>query len=92
MQFGENMTFVPEALVAYDLKATRYYSGALDQTSGNVRDLSGATGYATEMKHSGRVLLRLNLLVKAGNTRYTIVPYAGYQSGVTVGGNVGAIF
>ena len=91
-ELGTSMVFVPELLAAYDLKATRYYSGALDQSSGNIRDASGATGYSTDIKHSARVLLRPNLLVKAGNTSYLIMPYVGYQGGVAVGGNVGAMF
>jgi hypothetical protein len=84
------MLFVPELLAAYEFKATRFYSGALDQTSGNTLD--GSTGYRTENKHGARVLARLNLLVKAGNTKYLIIPYAGYQNGLAVGGNVGAMF
>jgi hypothetical protein len=39
-----------------------------------------------------RVLLRPNLLVKAGNTKYLIMPYVGYQAGFAVGGNIGAMF
>ena len=89
-EFGTSMVFVPELLAAYNLKATRYFSGALDQASGNVRDAS--QGYRTEMKHSARILLRPNLLVKAGNTKYLIMPYAGYQDGFAVGANVGALF
>ncbi|MBN2574718.1 MAG: hypothetical protein JXP73_09125 [Deltaproteobacteria bacterium] len=92
IEMGGSMLFVPEVLVAYDLKATRYYSGALDQSSGNLRDASGGAGYATDMKHGVRALLRPNLLVKAGNTKYLVMPYAGYQSGFVVGGNVGAMF
>jgi hypothetical protein len=91
-EFGGNKAFVPEILAAYDLKATRAYTGALDQPSGNKTDLSGASGYKTEMKHSARVLLKLNLLLKAGNTRYVLVPYFGYQAGIAAGGNVGALF
>jgi hypothetical protein len=91
-ELGSKWLFVPELLAAYEFKATRYYSGALDQTSGNVTDSSGATNYRTENKHGARVLFRPNLLVKAGTTRYLIVPYAGYQNGLAFGGNVGAMF
>jgi hypothetical protein len=92
MEFGSSLVFVPEVLAAYDLKVTRYYSGALDQTSGNTSDLSGGTGYVSDTKHSVRVLVRPNLLVKAGNTKYLVMPYVGYQGGFAVGGNLGALF
>jgi hypothetical protein len=91
MEFGTSMVFVPELIAGYDLKATRRYSGALDQTA-PPPDLSGGKNYSSEMKHNVRGLLRLNLMIKAGNTKYVLVPYAGYQSGVVAGGNVGALF
>jgi hypothetical protein len=91
-ELGTSMVFVPELLVAYEFKATRYYSGALDQTSGNTADQSGGTGYTSESKHSARALLRPNLLVKAGNTKYLVMPYVGYQGGLAFGGNIGAMF
>ena len=89
-ELGTSWVFVPELLAAYEFKSERYYSGALDQNSGNTAD--GATNYRTENKHGARVLAKLNLLVKAGNTKYLILPYAGYQNGLAVGGNVGALF
>ena len=92
IELGTSMLFVPEGLVAYDLKATRHYSGALDQSSGYQPDLVGGTGYTTEMKHGVRVMLKANLLMRAGNTKYLIVPYGGYQDGLAFGGNVGALF
>jgi hypothetical protein len=85
-----SMIFVPEVLAAYEFKATRFYSGALDQTSGNTVDAS--RNYRTENKHGGRILFRPNLLWKMGNTKYLIMPYAGYQNGLAVGGNLGAMF
>jgi len=91
-ELGQTMLLVPEVFAGYDGKATRYYSSALDQTSGNTADPSGATGYKSELKHSIRVLLKPNLLVKAGNTKYLVMPYAGFAGGVAFGGNVGAMF
>jgi hypothetical protein len=91
MELGTSMVFVPEVLAGYDLNATRRYSGALDQTA-PPPSLSGGTNYRTEMKHNVRALLRLNLMLKAGNSKYFVAPYAGYQSGVVAGGNVGALF
>ena len=92
IEIGTRVVFVPEVLAAYDLKVTRYYSGALDQTSGNKTDLSGASGYRSDLKHNGRALLKLNWVIKAGNTRYLAVPYAGYQGGLMGGVNLGALF
>ena len=87
---GATKVFIPEVLAAYDLKVTRKYSSALDQTMG-VRDQT--TGYSSEMKHSGRLLLKLNFLFKtSGKAKYTVTPYAGYQSGIIAGGNFGALF
>jgi len=91
-ELGTSTVFVPELLVAYEFKATRYYSGALDQTSGNVADNSGGTNYRSVIKHNVRVLLRPNLLVKMGNTKYLVMPYAGYQGGIAAGGSLGAMF
>jgi hypothetical protein len=91
-EFGTSLVFVPEVFAAYDFKDTRYYSGANDQTSGNVSDNSGGTNFRSVMKHNVRVLLRPNLLVKAGNTKYLVMPYAGYQGGIAFGGSLGAMF
>lgn len=91
-ELSSSLTFVPEALVAYTFRMTRYYSSALDQTSANLRDGSGASGYTTDSKHDARVLLRPNLMLKAGNTRYIIQPYVGWLGDVAFGGNVGALF
>jgi hypothetical protein len=92
-ELGTSLVFVPEAQAGLDVMATRYYSVALDQTSGNIHDLSGASSATTEMKYRPRVVVRPNLLVKAGNTKYVVMPYAGYQGGgFALGGNVGAIF
>jgi hypothetical protein len=88
-ELGTNWVFVPELLAAYEFKYTRYYSGAGDQNSPGV---TGSLGYSTEGKHGARVLVRPNLLYKAGKTNYVIVPYVGYQGALAVGGNVGAVF
>lgn len=76
IELGTNWVFVPELFAAYEFQYTRYYSG----------------GYSTDQKHGARVLLRPNLLYKAGKTSYVIVPYVGYQGALAVGGNVGAVF
>jgi hypothetical protein len=91
-EFGTSLVFIPEVVAGLDVKDTRYYSTALDQASGNVRDTSGGSGYSADMKYRPRVLVRPNLLVKAGNTKYVIMPYAGYQDGFAAGANVGALF
>ncbi len=92
IELGASLLFVPEAFVAYQYKATRYYSGALDQASSNRTDPAGSKGYDSEGKHGIRVLLKPNLLIKAGSTRYLVMPYVGYLDGVAFGGNVGAMF
>jgi len=91
-EFGSSMVFVPEALVAIDYKVSRFYSGALDQSSGNVADTSGATNYRDDSKFGIRVVIRPNLVVMAGNTKYLIMPYVGYLDGLAAGANVGAMF
>ena len=89
-ELGQSTVFIPEVLLGYDGKATRKYSGSLDQTMGSSDQ---STGYSSSLKHSGRALLRLNLLFKtASKTRYTVTPYVGYQAGVTAGATVGALF
>jgi len=92
MELGTGLVFIPEVLAAYDFSYTRFYSDAGDQTSLN-RTVSGlGLGYRTESKHNLRVLLRPNLLVRAGNTNYVIAPYIGYQGAFAAGGNIGAVF
>jgi hypothetical protein len=92
VEMGASLLFVPEAFVAYEYRTTRYYSAALDQASAGGRDATGASGYSSDAKHGARVLLRPNLLVKAGNSRYVVQPYVGYVNGIAVGGNIGAMF
>lgn len=91
-ELSTSLTFVPEAFVGYEFRMTRYYTSALDQNSGNLRDGSGASGYSTETKNIPRVLLRPNLMIKAGNTRYVVQPYVGWLGDVAFGGNIGALF
>jgi hypothetical protein len=92
MEFGTDLVFVPELLVAYDFSYTRFYSQARDQTSGNTANSGDGFGYTTEGKHNVRVLFRPNILYKMGNTNYVLVPYVGYQGAFAAGGNIGAIF
>ena len=92
-EFGSSLVFVPEVFAAYDFRETRAYSGAADRAGGIFATGSdGSSGYKTSMKHSFRALLKPNLLVKAGNTKYLVMPYAGYVDGFAVGGSVGALF
>jgi hypothetical protein len=91
-ELGSSLVFVPEVLVAYDFKYTRHFSGALDQGSEYQPDNIGSSGKTTELKHNVRVMARPNLLVKMGNTKYLVMPYAGYQGGLAFGGNLGALF
>ncbi len=91
-EVSSSMTFVPEALVAFDYRQTRYYSSALDEGAVGPRDTTGAAGYSSDTKYLPRVLLRANLAIKAGNTRYLVQPYAGFVNGLAAGGNIGAMF
>jgi len=68
---------------------TRYYSGALDQPSANQ---TNEINYRTEGKWGVRAVLRANLLIKAGNTKYLVVPFAGYVDAPSAGLQVGALF
>jgi hypothetical protein len=86
---GGSTVFVPEILAAYELKTTRYFSGALDQGSGNKLDDQGASDYRTDMKHGVRALLRLNLRF---GPKLVAVAYGGYQGGVVSGLSLGAFF
>jgi len=92
LEFGSNLVFVPELLVAYDFSYTRYYTQAEDQTSSNVANNSDGAGYTTQAKHNVRVLLRPNLLYRVGNTNLVVIPYVGYQGAFAAGGNIGAMF
>jgi hypothetical protein len=86
-EFGTNFVFVPELLVAYDYQSTRYYSTALDQSSGNAT-ATIFNGYSNPTTSTVRALLRPNLLYK----RITVVPYVGYQGALAAGIDVGSIF
>ncbi len=92
MEFGSNLVFVPELLVAYDLSQTRFYSEAGDQTSGNTAQSQLGVGYSTTTKNNVRALIRPNIVYKMGNTNYVVVPYVGYEGAFAVGGNIGAMF
>jgi hypothetical protein len=91
-EFGTSLVFIPELLAAYDFQYTRRYSTALDQASSNIVNNDSGLGYSTEAHHGVRVLLRPNLVYKAGNTSYLIVPYIGYQGVFAAGGSIGAMF
>ena len=88
-ELGSSWVLVPEAFAAPEYSETRYYSGALDQTSGNQ---TNEINYRTSGEWRLRALVRANLLVKAGNTRYLMVPYAGYLDAPAAGINLGAMF
>jgi hypothetical protein len=85
-EFGTNVVFVPELLVALEYQATRKYTTAQDQPSGN--GTGGANGYSTPTSLNGRVLLRPNVLYK----RITVVPYVGWQGALAAGLDVGSLF
>jgi hypothetical protein len=85
-ELGTNVVFVPELLVALEYQATRNYSTAQDQASGN--GIGGPTGYSTPTSWNGRVLLRPNVLYK----RLTLVPYVGWQGALAAGLDVGSMF
>lgn len=86
---GGGTLLVPELLAAYDFKSTRYFTGAMDQGSGNRLDSNGASDYRTERKHSARVLAKLNLLFNPG---IIVAAYGGYQGGAVGGVTAGALF
>ena len=88
-ELGGSLVLVPEVFAAPQYAYTRYYSGALDQTSGNQ---TNEINYRTEGKWGVRALVRANLLIKAGNTKYLVMPYAGYVDAPSAGIQVGAMF
>jgi hypothetical protein len=91
-ELGTSLVFIPELLLAYDPSYIRRYSQALDQNSNNKVDNNTGAGYTAQLKHSARILVRPNLLVKAGNTNYLFTPYAGYDGAFAAGLNLGAMF
>jgi hypothetical protein len=86
IEFSNSFAGIPEIFVAYDLQATTWHSTTLD---GNA---AVSPGQKTNYEQKPRALLRLNMAFKGEKTIYTVVPYVGYQAGLAVGGNVGAIF
>jgi hypothetical protein len=88
-ELGSSLVFVPEVFAAPQYGATRYYSGALDQVSGN---RTNEINYKSEAKWGARGVVRANLLIKAGNTKYLVMPYAGYVDAPGAGLQVGAMF
>lgn len=88
-ELGGSFLFVPEVFAAPQYAYTRYFSGALDQPSANQ---TNEINHRTEGKWGVRALLRINLLIKAGNTNYLVMPYAGYVDAPGAGLQVGAMF
>lgn len=88
-ELGESLMLVPEVFAAPQYAYTRYYSGALDQPSANQ---TNEVNYRTDAKWGVRALVRANLLIKAGNTKYLVMPYAGYVDAPSAGLQVGAMF
>jgi hypothetical protein len=84
--FSNTLAGIPEIFVAYDLQAITWHSTTLD---GNA---AVNPGQKTNYEQKPRAFLRANLAFKGEKTLYTVVPYVGYQAGLAVGGNVGAIF
>jgi len=86
IEFSNTFAGIPEIFVAYDLQATTWHSTAVD-SSAAVRP-----GQQTNYDQKPRALFRANLAFKGEKVLYTVVPYVGYQAGLAVGGNVGALF
>jgi hypothetical protein len=88
-EMGSSLVLVPEVFAAPQYAATRYYSGALDQASGN---RTNEVGYRTDGKWGVRGLVRANLLIKAGNTKYLVMLWGGYVDAPAAGLQAGAMF
>jgi len=91
-EFGSKLLFIPEVLLAYDMQYTRFFTVAANQPSGHTGGSAGGFGYDSGPRHGVRLLLRPNLLWHAGNARYLVVPYLGYQSALAFGINLGMLF
>jgi hypothetical protein len=93
IEIGTSMALIPEAVVAYDLTYTRYYTNALDQNAPTVGDTMAVNGYRGVAKHSARGIGRVNMAFTAGTHVLTITPYGGYQGamGALVGLSLGYV-
>ena len=86
VDFTNSFAGIPELFVAYDLQTTTWHSSTIDGSA------AVNPGETTNYDHRARVLFRANMGFKGEKTLYTVVPYIGYQAGLAVGANVGAIF
>jgi hypothetical protein len=86
LELSDNLKLIPEVLVAFDFNATRGYSSAKDQKSSPI-DPPG-----TIMYYDARALVKVNVSYRSGDQTYLIIPYAGYQGALAVGGNLGMLF
>ena len=87
LEFSNSFAAIPEVFAAYDMQAVTWHSATIDGKSG-----ISEPGQLTKYDHKVRATFRANLAFKSGTTLYTIVPYVGFQGGLAVGMNVGAIF
>jgi len=87
MDFTSTFAGIPEVFIAYDLQATTWHSAA-EGANAAIHN----QGETTEYKHNARGFFRGNMAIRSGKLIYTVVPYVGYQSGLAVGANLGAIF
>jgi hypothetical protein len=86
IDFSNSFAGIPEIFVAYDLQATTWHGTTIDANAGS------RPGQTTNYDQKPRAFLRANMGFKGEKTVYTVAPYVGYQAGLAVGGNVGAIF
>jgi hypothetical protein len=84
--FSDTFAGIPELFVAYDLQVVTWHSGVIDSKAG------ASPGQKTDPQHKARVLIRANMSFRGEKTLFTLTPYLGYQAGLAVGINVGAIF
>ena len=88
IEFSNSFAGIPELFLAYDLQSITWHSSVINPISA----AAISPGETTSYDHRARVLFRANMGFKGEKTLYTVVPYIGYQAGLAVGVNVGAIF
>jgi hypothetical protein len=89
IEFSNSFAGIPELFLAYDLQSITWHSSVINPIS----TAAISPGETTNYDHRARVLFRANMGFKAGPVvLITVSPYVGYQFGLAVGANVGAIF
>jgi hypothetical protein len=86
IEFSNSFAGIPEVFVAYDLQATTWHSTTRE---GNA---AARPGQETNYDNKPRAFFRANLAFKGEKIVYAASPYLGYQGGLAIGANLGAIF